>query len=100
MQRRGTMPRQAKLEIHPMEYKAWQERGERDVKICCPDQLNGFRQYMHFKLGIWASITANPNTKQIVIDWKDQGADQRKWRKLKEVQFLKRDSGPTAAPSL
>jgi len=100
MQRRGTMPSQARLEIHPMEYKAWQERGERDVKQRCPDQLNAFRQFMHFKLGVWASITANPNTKEIVIDWKDHGAKPRMFRKLKEEQFLKMDSGPMAAPSL
>ena len=99
MQRRGTAPDSRKAEIHPMEYKAWQECGERDVKQRCPDQLNGFRQYMHFKLGVWASITANPNTKQIAIEWKDEGTKPRMFRKMKEEQFVKIDSGPAAKPS-
>lgn len=100
MNRRGTQPDSRKLEIHPMEYKAWQERGERDVKQRCPDQLNGFRQFMHFKLGIWASISANPYTKQIAIEWKDEGNESRKFRILKEEQFIKIDSGAKAKPSL
>ncbi len=97
MEKRGTTPK-GMGEIHPMLYKAWQERGERDVIARCPDQLQGFRMWMRFKLGIWASIAVDPRTKIIKIQYEDNGIDARGYRIRDEKLFLKKDSGPEAKP--
>ncbi|MCW8907117.1 MAG: hypothetical protein OQL28_07695, partial [Sedimenticola sp.] len=101
MERRGTLPEKPYPPlVGPTSRKVWLERGERDVKARCPDQLQIFRHVIHAGLSLSATVNIDPRIKQISITWEDNGWQSRDWRRRNEAQLLKRDSGGKAAVDL
>lgn len=78
--------------LHPMNQRIFQERGEREIQAHCPGQLEAHRKLIDFEWGTWASVAIDPYTKKFVIDIKNHGPEQWKWRWMKEEQLQKQDS--------
>lgn len=98
---KGSEPyKEGPIVLHPMTFKVWQERGMREVKARCPDQLADFEKLMDFELGIWGAISINPYTKTFMIDIKNHGPKQYQWRWLKEEKLLQQDFGPIGTVDL
>jgi len=101
MERRGVGPVQmGAAKLHPMLHLVWQERGLREVKAKCPDQLQAYEKLLEFELGIWSTIVINPYTKEFIIDIQNHGPEQYKWRWLKEEKLQRQDSGPKGSVDL
>ncbi len=100
MQKKEDFPSYAFGMRNPMLLPVWQKRGERDVIEKCPGQLEGFRQLMHSKLGVYAEMTINAATKELSIVIRDQGVGNRNMRRAGEERLQKADSGAAAQVDL
>lgn len=101
MERRGTLPEKPYPPlVGPTSDKVWLERGERDVKQRCPDQLQIFRHHMHARMAVSARMGANSQTKTITIEIQDPWWEVRPRRRQYEEKYLEKDSGGDAKAKL
>jgi Skp family chaperone for outer membrane proteins len=101
MAAKGTVPEKPYPPLAgPTSGKAWLERGERDVKERCPDQLQIFRHVMHAGMGVSAPMSVVAQTKELAIEIQDNGWEMRPRRRQHEEKFLEKDSGGAAEVKL